>query len=208
MGATPAWCDVVAVVAAAATMRGSMPSSTGFSRWRRHDVALVGGDTTRGPLSVCVTVHGSSRPGTCCGAMRRRSATTCGSAGRSAMRRLRWCNGARRRGDRGRRCANDWIGRCRACALGLALVAIANAAIDVSDGVLADLAHVCAASGVGAEVDVDALPASEALRSMFEGDARRHVQATGGDDYELCFTAPRVVARCGGGCGARCTASR
>ena len=75
-------------------------------------------------------------------------------------------------------------------ALGQALRGIAHACIDVSDGLLADLGHVCAASGVGAQVDVDALPASDALRAAFDAEARRTLQATGGDDYELCFTAP------------------
>ena len=60
----------------------------------------------------------------------------------------------------------------------------------MSDGLLADLAHICRASGVGADIDVEALPASAALRAAFDGDARRVLQATGGDDYELCFTAP------------------
>ena len=74
-------------------------------------------------------------------------------------------------------------------ALGRALRGVASACIDVSDGLLADLGHVCAASGVAATVDVDALPASEALRASFSSERRRHLQATGGDDYELCFSA-------------------
>jgi len=74
-------------------------------------------------------------------------------------------------------------------ALGRALRGVASACIDVSDGLLADLGHVCAASGVAATVDVDALPASEALRASFSSEHRRHLQATGGDDYELCFSA-------------------
>ncbi|RZA20769.1 MAG: thiamine-phosphate kinase, partial [Lysobacteraceae bacterium] len=74
-------------------------------------------------------------------------------------------------------------------ALGRALRGVASACIDVSDGLLADLGHACVASGVGARVDVDALPCSPALRDAFDGDARRHLQATGGDDYELCFSA-------------------
>ena len=75
-------------------------------------------------------------------------------------------------------------------ALGRALRGIASSCIDVSDGLLADLAHICRASGVGAEVDVDALPASAALRAAFDPDTRRVLQAAGGDDYELCFTVP------------------
>ena len=189
MGATPAWC----------TLSLSMPHGDdawvdafldGFlSLAGTHDVALVGGDTTRGPLSVCVTVHGFVTPG---GVLRRDAAKVgddiwvSGTLGDAAAALVQWRAGAviaealRERLDRP-------VPRVQ---LGLALVGVANAAIDVSDGVLADLAHVCAASGVGAEVEVDALPASETLRSMFEGDARRHAQATGGDDYEICFTAP------------------
>ncbi|HTL14387.1 MAG TPA: AIR synthase-related protein, partial [Thermomonas sp.] len=78
-------------------------------------------------------------------------------------------------------------------ALGQALRGVASDCIDVSDGLLADLGHLCAASGVGAEVEIDALPASEALRAAFDGDARRALQAAGGDDYELCFTAPAAA---------------
>ena len=58
---------------------------------------------------------------------------------------------------------------------------------------LADVSHLCVASGVGVELNVDALPASDALRERFDGDARRQLQAAGGDDYELCFTAPAAM---------------
>src|SRR5690606_6797410 len=74
---------------------------------------------------------------------------------------------------------------------GQALAAVAHACVDVSDGLLADLGHICAASGVGATIAVDDLPASEALRVLDgDGEQRRRWQASGGDDYELCFTAP------------------
>ena len=53
--------------------------------------------------------------------------------------------------------------------------------------------HVCIASGVGAEIGLASLPASPALRSAFDGEMRRILQATGGDDYELCFTAPQAM---------------
>ena len=64
-----------------------------------------------------------------------------------------------------------------------------DAMIDISDGLLADLGHVCVASGVGAQVELDMLPASDVLRDAFDARSRRVLQATGGDDYELCFTA-------------------
>jgi thiamine-monophosphate kinase len=74
-------------------------------------------------------------------------------------------------------------------AAGLALAGVAHAAIDVSDGLLADLGHVCTASGVGAEIELEALPASPTLLATFDAQARHGLQACGGDDYELCFTA-------------------
>ena len=72
---------------------------------------------------------------------------------------------------------------------GRRLLGLAHACVDVSDGLLADLGHVCTRSGVGAEVALARLPASAALREVFGEDAVA-LQATGGDDYELCFTAP------------------
>src|SRR5690606_23197634 len=71
---------------------------------------------------------------------------------------------------------------------------IAHAAIDLSDGLLSDLGHICAASGMAAEVELDALPASAALRDAFQPPRRHALQATGGDDYELCFTASPAMA--------------
>jgi thiamine-monophosphate kinase len=190
MGAQPAW----------ATLSLSLPHADvawvdafldGFLELAaRHGLALVGGDTTRGPLSVCVTVHGFVAPDA---ALRRDGARAgddvwvTGSLGDAAAALVQWRAGGaadaplRARLDRP-------VPRIDA---GLALAAgLASAAIDVSDGLLADLDHVCEASGVGAQVDLAALPASAALASRFDAEARRAVQATGGDDYELCFTAP------------------
>ncbi len=189
MGAAPAWC----------TLSLSLPAADagwvdafldGFDALaRQHRVALVGGDTTRGPLSVCVTVHGLVAPGR---ALRRSSACAgdavwiSGTPGDAAGALAQWRAG----------CAPD--GRLRArldrptprLALGAALAGIAHAAIDVSDGLLADLGHVARASGLGAEVDLAAVPVSDALASAFDAKTRYALQAGGGDDYELCFTAP------------------
>lgn len=188
MGAIPAWC----------TLSLSLPASDdgfvdgfldGFlALARQHDVALVGGDTTRGPLSVCVTAHGFVAPG---GALRRTGAGigddlwVSGTLGDAAAALAQWQAGG----------AIDPALRARLdrptprVALGHALRGLASACIDVSDGLLADLGHLCAASGVGAEVEVDALPASPAIAVAFDAEARRRLQATGGDDYELCFSA-------------------
>ena len=189
MGATPAWC----------TLSLSLPAGddgfvdgflNGFlALAAAHGVALVGGDTTRGPLSACVTAHGFVAPGC---ALRRAGAGVgddvwvSGTLGDAAAALAQWQAGE----------AMDAALRVRLdrplprVALGRALRGIASACIDVSDGLLADLGHLCLASGVGAEVEVDALPASTALVAAFDAQARRGLQATGGDDYELCFSAP------------------
>ena len=166
-----------------------------------HGVSLVGGDTTRGPLSVCVTVHGFMPEGS---ALRRDGARdgddiwVSGTLGDAAAALAQWRAGG----------AADPALRTRLdrpmprVDLGLALAGIARAAIDVSDGLVADLGHVCEASGVGAQVGLAELPASPALGAMFDAEARAGLQACGGDDYELCFTAAaaqredvRAVAR-------------
>ncbi len=78
---------------------------------------------------------------------------------------------------------------------GRALVAKAHAAIDLSDGLAGDLKKMLAASGVGARVEIEKLPLSDALRERFDDDTRTRLALTGGDDYELCFTAlPDAVA--------------
>lgn len=185
MGAEPAWC----------TLSLSLPQADpawidgfvdGFLELAGlHGIALVGGDTTRGPLSIAVTAMGLVAPGT---ALRRDGARpgddvwvtgTLGDAA-AALATLDACDPALRvRLDRP-------SPRVRA---GRALAGLAHACVDVSDGLLADLGHVCARSGVGAQIDIDALPASPMLRG-FEQARRRAWQAGGGDDYELCFSAP------------------
>ncbi len=189
MGAIPAWCTLSLSLpeAEAAFVDGFLDGFLQLAT--QHDVALVGGDTARGPLSVCVTVHGFVEPGM---ALRRDGAQAgddlwiSGTPGDAAGALAQWRAGG----------AIDATLRLRLdrptprVALGRALRGVATSCIDVSDGLLADLGHVCAASGVGAQVDIDALPVSDALRAEFDAEQRRVLQATGGDDYELCFTAP------------------
>jgi len=209
MGAEPAWCTLsLSLPAGDAGARAAFVEgfAEGFlALAARHRVALVGGDTTRGPLSVCVTVLGFVEPGW---ALRRDAARvddeiwvtgTLGDAGAAlaldgidgyrefAVRRI---DGA----DSDPAVANARLHeRLRRpqprVAAGRALRGLARAGIDVSDGLLADLSHLCAASGVGAIVDAAALPASRALAAACADDARRALQLGGGDDYELCFTA-------------------
>lgn len=202
MGAEPAWC----------TLSLSLPRAD--SEWLdafldgflalagQHRVALIGGDTTRGPLSICVTVHGFVEPGRL---LRRDAARvdddiwvsgTLGDAAGALALLLP-------AGTHAKTCAAPAALQALRLRLdrptprvaaGRALVGIAHSAIDISDGLLADLGHVCRASGVAAEVDLALLPASTELLETFSSDDRRALQAAGGDDYELCLTAP-VSAR-------------
>lgn len=188
MGARPAWCTLALALpqADAEFVEGFLDGF--FALARLHEVALVGGDTTRGPLSINVTAHGLVAPGT---ALRRDGAQAgddvwvSGTLGDAAAGLAQW-----KAGD-----PSDAFLRTRLdrptprVALGQSLGGIATACIDLSDGLLADLGHICRASSVGARIDVEVLPTSEALATGFDVATRRHLQATGGDDYELCFTA-------------------
>jgi len=159
---------------------------------RRHGVALVGGDTTRGPLSISVTVIGEVPRGRALlrsGARAGDLVCVSGPLGDAAAG-LALVQG---RIDGGiaitRRLRRSLDRPTPRVALGIALRGIASAAIDVSDGFLADLGHVLRASGVGATVEVARLPASPAMRRLLpDVRARAPLQLAGGDDYELCFT--------------------
>jgi thiamine-monophosphate kinase len=80
-------------------------------------------------------------------------------------------------------------------AAGRALASIASAAIDVSDGLIADLGHLCQASGCGAIIDVEHLPLSAELLALFPPQTAQAYALSGGDDYELCFTAAAAKAQ-------------
>lgn len=161
----------------------------------RHGVALVGGDTTQGPLAVTVTALGlvpHARALPRAGARAGDAVFVTGTLGAGA--------GALTLVRRGQTPGPALAERMRRpvprLAAGLALRGLASACIDVSDGLLADLGHICTASGVGAEVDADALPVLDALRAAFDADDCRSLALAGGDDYELCFTVP--AERAGG----------
>lgn len=204
MGAEPAWCTLSLSLPSQAGQRdfldGFLDGFLGLAA--QHRVALVGGDTTRGPLSVCVTVLGLIEPGA---ALRRDAAQAgdeiwvTGTLGDAAAA-LALDGIAPYREQAVRRCAGDPATDAARLherlarptprvAAGRALAGLARAGIDVSDGLLADLGHVCAASKVAARIELASLPASPALAAAADGPARWHLQAAGGDDYELCFTA-------------------
>jgi thiamine-monophosphate kinase len=159
-----------------------------------HGCELVGGDTTKGPLNICITIFGELAPGT---ALRRDAAQPgddiwiSGTLG-DARLALAACLGELSLDQADRQLAAPRLhAPTPRVALGRLLAAgrLAHAALDISDGLVGDLGHILAASKVGAVLDIDALPAGPALaRQPLE--LRRRFTAAGGDDYELCFTAP------------------
>lgn len=167
-----------------------------FALAERHDIELVGGDTTAGPLTLCLTVMGEVPAGA---ALLRSGARpgdelwvsgTLGDA-RLGLEVLRGTLSLDAADFEHARTALE-LPQPRV-ALGLALRGLATAAIDLSDGLVGDLGHVLERSGVGAEVDVDRLPCSACLAGL-DTALRRRCQLSGGDDYELLFTAPADAA--------------
>ena len=212
MGAMPAWATL-ALTLPQADRDWVAAFADGFAALaREHDVALVGGDTTQGPLSITVTVHGFVPESL---ALRRDGAQVgdavfvTGTLGDAAAGLRCLQSPSSDEGGEGVLIARLNRPTPRV-AQGLALRGVAHACIDVSDGLVADLGHICKASGVGAEIDLALLPASPALRELIDDHARAPLQLAGGDDYELCFTAPASLADALLGDLARsgCTATR
>jgi thiamine-monophosphate kinase len=191
MGAEPAWA-MLALTLPTADGEWLAEFAAGLFRLaEEHDVQLVGGDTTRGPLTITMQVQGFVPPGQ---ALRRSGARpgdlvyVSGDLGAAALA-LRWRQGAAEPPDAA--ALMERLDRPRPRILeGRALRGIATAAIDVSDGVAADLGHILQASGVGATVCVEDLPMCEAVAAQVELDGNWDLPLSGGEDYELCFTVP------------------
>ena len=192
MGATPAWA-LLALTLPNADEAFIDGLADGFAQLAQtYRLALVGGDTTRGALTVSVAVHGFVPPGkalTRAGAQVGDAVLITGTLGDAAAG-LRLLQQSRHSDAQ----SNYLIARLHRptprIAAGQALRERASACIDVSDGLLADLGHICAASHVGAEIEAALLPRSSALLDRFDDARSRDFALSGGDDYELCFTVP------------------
>lgn len=189
MGAQPGWV-LLALTLPTADDTWLADFASGFAALAQaFDVALVGGDTCRGRLSVTITALGQVPRGQ---ALRRSGAQPgdgvyvsgqIGAAGLAVLAR------------RGKLALPSALAAHAArrldypqprVALGLALRGLASAAIDISDGLLADLGHICGASAVGAQLDLACLPLPEGALALASYDQL----LSSGDDYELCFTVP------------------
>ena len=163
-----------------------------FALAQRHGIELVGGDTTAGPLNICITVIGQVPPGQALlrsGAQSGDDIWVSGLLG-DARLALEVYRGTVSLGgpdfEQVRRAMELPQPRV---ALGLALRGVASSAIDLSDGLLGDLGHILQRSGAGAQVQVEMLPRSAVLAAQ-DAALQRTCVLAGGDDYELVFTAP------------------
>jgi thiamine-monophosphate kinase len=208
MGAVPRWALLALALPEddpawlAAFARGLFALADGYG------VDLVGGDTTRGPLNLCVTLMGEVPTGQ---AVRRSGARpgddvyVSGALGDAALAVAAMKGLTRLEAGELASCRARLERPTPRVALGQRLRGVASAMLDVSDGLTGDLGHILDASGVGAVLDVAAIPCSPALdakRCGSESVLALQCLVAGGDDYELCFTAPpsaaaRIVAIAG-----------
>ncbi|MBD3813153.1 MAG: thiamine-phosphate kinase [Betaproteobacteria bacterium] len=193
MGATPRW----------ATLAIALPDENdawltafarGFFRMAdMHAIELVGGDTTRGALTISLTVMGEVPPGQ---ALRRDGAQAgddiwvSGVIGSAALA-LAYRQGRlfMEQIDAAKVLPALYLPTPR-IELGLALRGLASSAIDISDGLLGDLGHILERSRVGATLEFSTLPTLPVVQAYLHEAVARDCVVAGGDDYELCFTAP------------------
>lgn len=192
MAATPSWISLALTLPALDSHWLNRFSQGLHAALDTHNIALIGGDTTRGPLSITLTIHGLA-------------------AANKAVKR----SGAKK-GD------SIWVsGELAAAALAVnylhdtpcssaemlilldklqhptpridlapLLQRFATSAIDISDGLSADLQHICKASGVGALLNLNTIPIHPLVKK-YMGEGAVNLALNGGDDYELCFTIPQ-----------------
>jgi len=187
MGAAPRWALLALALPAADEAWLAAFAGGFFALAERYGVELVGGDTARGALSICVTVLGEVPAGR---ALRRSGAApgddlwVSGELGGAALALARPELGAAARR------LHEPEPRVE---LGARLRGLASAAIDVSDGFAQDLGHILERSGCGARVEYARLPKAAEFARLGDAALERRCVLAGGDDYELVFTAPQAV---------------
>jgi len=193
MGATPRWATLAIALPDADEAWLERFSAGFFALAQQYGVELVGGDTTRGPLNLCVTIMGEVPQGR---ALLRSGAKTgdeiwvSGRLGDAALALAHLQQRIALSGADFAACAPALNRPQPRVSLGIALRGIANSLIDISDGLLADLGHILDASQVAAEIDFSLLPISLELRGHVHQSLGKQCALSGGDDYELCYTAP------------------
>ena len=192
MGAEPAWF-LLSLTLPKADARWLEPFCRGmFQLAKEHNVQLVGGDTSRGPLAIAIEAHGFVPAGKALcrsGAKAGDGIYITGTLGDAALA-LRSRLGGIRLSEHALGVVAERLDRpTPRVREGMALRGIAHSAIDVSDGLVADLGHTREMSQVGAQINLDQIPVSPVCRAHIHETGWDMVLANG-DDYELCFTVP------------------
>lgn len=192
MGARPRWMTLALTLSDNSETWLQAFSKGLFEAADQYDVALVGGDTTRADnVTVTISITGDVERGA---AMLRSGAEpgdtifvtgTIGDAAAGLEVLLQ--------GERDEFLVNRFLRPTARIDTGILLAGKAHAAIDLSDGLVGDLKKLLGASGVGADVDVERIPLSDALQRRFDSNDQERFALTGGDDYELCFAAPSAA---------------
>lgn len=192
MGARPRWVTL-ALALPEADERWIEAFAAGFLELAAaHGVELIGGDTTRGPLNICVQILGEAPQGqalTRAGAKPGDDVWVSGQLGDAALALAHLQHRVVLEPREAAACLQALYTPEPRVSLGLALRSIAHSAIDVSDGLAADLGHILEGSGAAAVVELSALPRSASLDKRLGQEVARQALLAGGDDYELCFTA-------------------
>jgi thiamine-monophosphate kinase len=193
MGARPRWATLSLTLPAADARWLEQFACGFFDLARSYQVDLIGGDTTRGPLTVCVQIMGEVAPGR---ALRRSGARpgdelwVSGNLGDAALA-LCCLRGDFELDAQERAYAMKRLNQPQPrVALGQGLVGLAHSAIDVSDGLVADVGHIADASGVRAVIEWESVPLSTVAARSRQHPLIQRSALAGGDDYELAFTAP------------------
>lgn len=193
MGALPRWATLAIALPDADEAWLEKFSAGFFALAQQYGVELVGGDTTRGPLNLCVTIMGEVPLGAALlriGAQAEDEVWVSGRLGDAALALAHLQGRIVLPENEYAACAPALHQPQPRVALGIALRGLASSAIDISDGLLADLGHILDASQVAAEIDFSLLPISSELRGHVHQSLGKQCALSGGDDYELCFTAP------------------
>ncbi len=197
MGATPAWVSLALTLPESDNTWLTQFSDSLFEQLQCYGVSLIGGDTTRGPLTLTLTAHGlvtkhkalkrsGAKPGDsiyCSGTLGD------ANAGLAQLLRDNQSEGTANTAHRDFLIKRHQRPTARVEA-GQRLLDIASGCIDLSDGLASDLRHILVASQCAAEIELTQLPLSEALKATENKDKWWHHALAGGDDYELLFTVP------------------
>lgn len=196
MGAEPAWISLALTLPKIDEQWLSEFSQSLFQILDHYNVDLIGGDTTKGTLSLTITAHGlvakdkilcrhTAKPGDWI--------YVSGTLGDSAAGLRLLLQQSKIENDDQRYLLQRHLRPTPRVLMGMELAGIANAAIDLSDGLISDLQHILERSQCGAVIELDKLPLSKPLLNQFSLEQAQKFALAGGEDYELCFTVAEAM---------------